>query len=343
MQRAAETSRFLIDLSSGGEFADSESLTGRDSLLQRLVVSGLAHAANSRELFNQLGNKLIRLAEHAYSLRDANTLQKASQVLMNLPTASARQVGQYYQALAARQNGRIDEALSLLETVADDGPVVYRARAIQALGAIYHRQGRHDEALRLYPEALRVASRDDGRDLLTTLLVVLEISCIKSEIGDHRGALADYESLSPLVRIVARENPVYFYGYHNELAIEFDEFGRTAEAEAACAIALASPFAPAYPEWSATRDEIAAKRRSATPSIVAVNRAPETEHSVQAQPKRQSTTSKALALSQLASDKASFQRSIIPIPETATNPLSAISILERVLICIGPRAPPTDR
>ena len=340
MQRAAETSRFLIDLSSGGEFADSESLTGRDSLLQRLVVSGLAHAANSHELFNQLGNKLIRLAEHAYSLRDANTIQKASQVLMNLPTASARQVGQYYQALAARQDGRIDEALSLLETVADDGPVVYRARAIQALGAIYHRQGRNDEALRLYPEALRVASRDDGRDLLTTLLVFLEISCIKSEIGDHRGALTGYESLSPLVRIVARENPVYFYGYHNELAIELDEFGRAAEAEAACAIALASPFAPAYPEWSATRDEIAAKRQSATPSIVAVKRAPETGHSVQAQPQRQSTTSKALALTQLANDKGSFQRSIIPIPATPTSPLTAISIRHRVLICIGPRAPP---
>ena len=262
---------------------------------------------------------------------------------MNLPTASARQVGQYYQALATRQNGRIDEALSLLETVADDAPLVYRARAIQALGAIYHRQGRHDEALRLYPEALRVASRDDGRDLLTTLLVLLEISCIKSEIGDHRGALADYQSLSPLVRIVARENPVYFYGYHNELAIEFGEFGRTAEAEAACAIALASPFAPAYPEWSATRDEIAAKRTAATPSIVAVNRTPETEPSPQVQPQRQTKPSKSLALSWLASDKTSFQRSINPIPAIATTALSAISIIDRVLICIAPRAPPACR
>lgn len=340
MHRAAKTSRFLIDLSSGGEFTDSESLTSRDSLLQRLVVSGLAHAANSRELFNQLGNKLIRLAEHAYSLRDGNTLQEASQVLMNFPTASARQVGQYYQALATRQNGKIDEALSLLETVADHAPLIYRARAIQALGAINHRQGRLDEALRFYPEALRMASRENGRDLLTTLLVLLEISCIKSEVGDHRGALAHYESLSPLVRIVGRLNPLYIYLYHNELAIEFDEFGRTAEAEAACAIALASPFAAAYPEWTATRDEIAARRERATRSIVPISHSLEARPSPKIQPQRQRRQARKLRPRIRLSGKDSFQRSIIPIPATLTNPLSAISILDRVLICIGPRAPP---
>ena len=297
MHRAAKTSRFLIDLSSGGEFADSESLTGRDSLLQHIVASRLARAANSSQEFNRLAQKLVQLAEHSFGLRDMDSLQEASLVLLNLPTAEARKIGQYYQALAIRRSGKIDESLPLFEAVADNAPMAFRARALQTLGAINHVKGRLDEALRLYPEAARAASPENGRDLLTTLLVNLDISCIKSEMGDHRGALADYENLSPLVQIVARETPLYFYLYHNELAIEFAELGRVAEAEAACAIALASPFAPAYPEWSATRDEIAVKRQSSTPSIIAINRRPECEHSAQAQPQPQTKPSQKLALS----------------------------------------------
>jgi tetratricopeptide (TPR) repeat protein len=203
---------------------------------------------------------------------------------MNLPIAEARQIGRYYQAIAISRIGKTDEALLLLEAVADRVPLAYRARAIQTLGSIYHRQGRLDEALRLYPEALLAASPQNGRDLLTTLIVHMERSCIKGEMGDHRRALTDYESLSPLVQIVGQQRPFYFYVYHNELAIELAELGRITEAEAALSIALASPFAPAYPEWTETRQEIAAKRQSATPSVVAINRAREAAPSPKAKP-----------------------------------------------------------
>jgi hypothetical protein len=140
--------------------------------------------------------------------------------------------------------------------------------------------------------------------------------------------------------MVAKHNPLYFFLYHNELATELAELGRLAEAEAACAIALGSPFAPAYPEWSDTREEIAAKRTSATRSVVAINRAPEADPSPQVEPQRHPESSRALAFVCPASNKDSFQRSIIPIPATATTAFNAVSILDRVLSCIGPRAPP---
>jgi hypothetical protein len=38
--------------------------------------------------------------------------------------------------------------------------------------------------------------------------------------------------------------------------------------------------------------------------------------------------------------KDSFEKSIIPIPATITTLITAISIRERVLICISPRSPP---
>jgi hypothetical protein len=142
------------------------------------------------------------------------------------------------------------------------------------------------------------------------------------------------------VQIVARQNPLYFYFYHNELAVEFAELGRLAEAEAASAIALASPFAPAYPEWSETRDEIAAKRVAATPSVVAVKRVPERAPLPQAKPQCKPKPLTKFAFSAPPSNKDFFQRSRIPIPARITIALNAVSILDRVLICIGPRAPP---
>jgi hypothetical protein len=167
------------------------------------------------------------------------------------------------------------------------------------------------------------------------LLVRLELSCIKSEVGDHRAALSDLESLAPLTRFVARRHALYFYVYHNELAVEFAQLGRLAEAEAASAIALASPFAPAYPEWSQTRDEITAKRTSATPSVVAINRPAEVIQSPQKQPYRQV---KLITVSWPARTEYSFQRSIFPIPARAAFQL--INILQRMLTFLRPRAPP---
>lgn len=341
MQNAPKTSRFLIDFSSEREFADSGIVVSHSKLVQHAVAKQLAYGANSRQLLNALAKKLIQVAEHSFGLRDIASLREASLVLLNLPIAEARKIGQYYQALAVRRSGKIDESLPLFEAVADSAPLAYRARALQTLGAIYHLKGQLDEAMRFYPDAIRVASSESGRDLLTTLLVNQEIACIKSEMGDHCRALADYEKLSPLVQVVARQNPLYFYFYHNELAVEFAELGRLAEAETACAIALASPFASAYPEWSGTREDIAAKRKSASPSVVAIHRVPEADVATQAESQRKPEPSRVL-FGRPANDNDSFQRSRNPIPATARAEiaLNAISILDRVLICIRSRAPP---
>lgn len=275
MHRAAKTSRFLINSSSSREFAGSESVISRIGSIQHVVGRLIARPVNSCQVLNAVTQRLTRFAEHAYSLRDMNALQEASLVLMKLPIADAHQVGQYYQALTLKRKGETEESQSLLEAIADSGPLAYRARAIQTLGALHHDKGLPAEALRFHLEARRVASSEARHDWLTTLLIQLEISHVQGDIGDHRRALNTLEELSPLVRIVAQQHPLYYYFYHNELAVEFRELGLITEAEAACAVALASPFASAYPEWSETRDEIAAERIAATPSAVAVTRASE--------------------------------------------------------------------
>lgn len=341
MQTAANTSLVLTSYSSKAVLADSEIVINHGGLFRHIVTSHLAETIHSQELFVKLANELIRFAEQAYMVRNVEVLDEVSQVLMNLPVNFARQIGLYYHALAINRKGQIDEAEGLLETVADNAPITYRARAIQTLGTNNHAKFHLDEALRLQLEALRVAADNNARGLQTTLMAHLEISHIASDSGDHKGALAILENASPLLHAVARQSPLYFYLYHNELAIELGELGRIAEARAASKVALASTYAPAYPNWAETRHELEAKRTSATPSVIAIHRAPEADPAPQVEPQRQPKPSRAVTFSCPASDKDFFQRSTTPIPATATIPLYAISILDRVLVCIGPRAPPS--
>ncbi|MGH9427864.1 MAG: hypothetical protein ACRD2L_16375, partial [Terriglobia bacterium] len=203
-------------------------------------------------------------------------------------------------------------------------------------------KGQLDEALRFQLEALRSGSDSNANGLQIALMAHLEISALKSLNEDHKGALGILENLSAVVQIVGRRRPFYFYVYHNELAIELGELGRIAEAKAASGIVLASPFAPAYPNWAETRQELEAKRTSATPSIVAVSRAPEAEPSPRIEPQLKREPSRALALRRPVRERYSFQRSKIPIAVIAKTPRDQTtqSTLDRVRTCIGPRAPP---
>lgn len=340
MQRAASKSRFLINLSLKQRFVDSESLVGIDNSLQGIVLSRLTRSANSHQLFDELANTFIRLAENAYSLRDTKRLEEASRVLMVLPLAKARPIGLFYQALTLKRTGQIDEAQKLFELIANNGPLSHRARAFQALGALHFDKGQPAEALRFHLEAARRASNEVDQNPLDKLMVQLEISHIQAHAGDHQRALAGLESLAPLVRFVAKEHPFYRYVYHNALAVEFGDLNRIAEAEAALSIALASPYAAAYPEWSETRDEIASKRQAASPSVVAIHRATEATPTPKAESQRKPKLVTGLAFSWQPGDKDFFQRSRIPIPRSTTIALHAVNILDLVLTGIGPRAPP---
>jgi tetratricopeptide (TPR) repeat protein len=345
MHTVANTNRFLTGCPSSVRLTDLETVVSRGGSIQHIVVSHLAQTLNSQKAFLKLTNALTHFAEQAYILRDLNALQEVSRVLMNLPVDAARQIGMYYHALAIKRKGLLDEAQTLLETVADNAPLNFRARALQGLGALHYDKGQLNETLRFQLEALRAASDKNAHGLQTTLMARLEIAIIKSLGGDHKAALFDLRSFRPLLNLVAKQKPFYFYLHLNELAVEFAEIGRLPEAEAASAIALASPFARAYPEWSETRDEIAAKRQSATPSVVAVNRAPAAEPSPQVQPQPKPQRSRSRLSKWLAVENTLLQRPLITTAPIATIAGAQIAqnILDRVLVCHRSRAPTANR
>ncbi len=343
MQKTANTSRFLTNTSSKLGFAGLESLAGRGGLFQHAILSRLAHTFNSHQLFNETADKFTRFAEHAYSLRDLETLENASQVLMNLPIEAARQTGLYYHALAVKRSGQRSEARLLLEKVAENGPLAYRARAIQSLGVIHYEQGQVDESSRCYLEALKIASTKNGQNWLPILMAHLDIVLHQSIEGDHLGAIAYLENLSPLMQLVSKQHPLYFYVYHNAIAVDLAEVGRITEAQAASEIALRSPFAAAYPEWAETREEISAKQQAASSSFIALNRAPEIAPSPQPQTLPSLKPVRVLVFAWPACDKFNLQISVFTIAPCVAIADDQVNrrILEMMRQSIQPRAPPS--
>jgi tetratricopeptide (TPR) repeat protein len=350
MHRAANIISFLTGQSSRIGFADVEKLVSAGNLFQHILLNRLADITNSKALSTHLGYEAIRLAEHAYCLRNWIALEEASVILMNLPISEIQQVGFYYQAITKYRRGQEAEAENQYKKLADSAPYPYRARALQSLGWICRLQGQLDEALRLNLEALQMASTNRKSNLLVKMWASWEIGFVKSLNGDHHQALKDLERDLPLIRAVAKHNPFYHYIYHADLAYELGQVGRIAEAESAVNIALASPFASAYPEWSETRDEIEQKHnypdlsrcfidRSLTESEVipdsTANLPAEAERATETKPVRASTLCRFIGQS-------IYQRPVtLPNAHKASIPGGlAQSFLQRLGRCIQPRAPP---
>jgi hypothetical protein len=136
--------------------------------------------------------------------------------------------------------------------------------------------GDRNGAMSFYREAMRIIALNRVCDPATLYFTSRMSAVVKALEGDHRGALADLEKIFPLVRMASSQQPYAYYDYLNTLAVELCEAGRVEEARCASEIALASPFARAYPEWRETREEIELKGRCSSRSTVAfAQRTPE--------------------------------------------------------------------
>jgi hypothetical protein len=258
MQTAAKNSFLLTDISSYGKLAGLPAFKSGE-FYQHLLL-GLCKGATAKQHFLILAHKVIAIADAAYTLRQSEVIEQASNLLLNLPLPQPyRRVGQYYLAVAKHQQGNNHEAFKLFEHVADDAPLRYRARAVQLLGMIRHTQGDFNSALPLYVESCRIAASENWCDPATLLTAQQNIAVMKSMYGDHRAALAHLESLLPLVKSVGASQPYKYCLYLNSLAVELGEVGRIEEARNICKITLASPYAFAYPEWRETSDDLERK------------------------------------------------------------------------------------
>jgi len=272
MQTAASSNLVLTDLFSFSKFGDLQKQFSHGGFYQQ-IISGLIRGAFGKQTLTELVNGLVALVRQAYAVRQIRVVEEGCQLLLNLPIGREYEsVGRYYQALCIYRRGQPTEARVLLEKVAGELPLRFRARALLAVAATYHDGGDLKSFLLLNVEASRAATSSDLRDLQTFVRSQRHLAMLKSMEGDHRGALSDLENVLPLARAVGRWQPHLIYEHLNSFAIELCEVGRLEEARNVSRIVLASPFADAYPESRETQEEIELCGRGASRSTVAVTR-----------------------------------------------------------------------
>jgi hypothetical protein len=218
-----------------------------------------------------LGDYLVVAAEQAFEFRQVEILEQIRRTILSLPLPSSYlSAARYYEALRAHDLGRgdMDRAQAILDRVVDDGPSPYRVRGLMSLGAIAHNRLDRHSAMLLYADAGRMAMRGpilDASGLLRSHRMVAVISAIE---GDHARALEMLESLLPLAMAIRSSDTYAYFDFLNSLAVELMEANRLEEAQNVSNLVIASPYAPAYPEWRETNNDIAIRRYRTPRSLV---------------------------------------------------------------------------
>ena len=270
MQTTASNNLVFNSLSSLKRLAEFEQQVSHARLYQG-IAQNLIRGLNTKQALSSFAARVISVADNAYAFRRLDMVGCAGQLLLSLPISrQLESIGNYYKALSLNQGGRgdTDGARLLLEGVAHSASSEYRARAMLALGSNSVAVGDHQTAMAFYRELTRLKTRDNSFNPVTLCVTGRMAAVVKVINGDHRGALSDLESMLPLARLAGSVQPYAYYDYLNTLAVELGELGRLHQARRASEIAIASPFARAYPEWRETFEDIEAKSRRSSRSIV---------------------------------------------------------------------------
>ena len=218
--------------------------------------------------------RLAFLGESAFALRQWERLRDVGNTLLSLPLpVEFQSIGAYFAGLAANTSGETSKAERLLEQSAERAPATYRGRSLLTLGTITGDRGDLDGQRDYFLRAARLAR--SSFDLYTAIHARRGLAIHRAIEGDHGRALDELESLWPLVRAVAKSDPVTYLDYLNSLAVELGEIGQVERAVEAARIVTASSVAVHYPEWQETAQELAALERKAF--IIRVPEAPERE------------------------------------------------------------------
>ena len=198
--------------------------------------------------FQELGNRLVKIAEQAQAFRQYDKIREAAQILANIPIKQYQSIGHYYLGLCEFRKGKSPK--ELFEQVAECAPARFRAFAMHSLAALAARNQDHEAELYWFAESLKVYPSAEA---------FIGLAVIKAKQGDHRHALKDLERFYPLARYAP---PYNFFDYLNSLAIELWEVGRKYEARNVIKPVLESPFIIAYPEWRETGEDLKEPNRS---------------------------------------------------------------------------------
>ena len=200
--------------------------------------------------YEQLGKRLIHLAEQAHAFRQFDKVQEIGQLLSNIPVKGYQSIGYYFLAVAANNKGNGDQekARQLYERAAETAPAHYQSKSLLSLAAVAANTNNRDLEMYFYLETIEA-----GKMNVAVLEALRGIAIYKAMEGYHDRAVKDLENILPIIKFAP---PHIYYAYLNSYATELGEVGRKSEARNISRIVLSSPFAHAYPEWQETGMEL---------------------------------------------------------------------------------------
>ena len=235
----------------------------RDRFIVSSVTGFYQYLTSNVSGFQELGEKLSRIAEIAQAFRQTERLEELGSILSNFPIKEYRLIGQYYLGWSAyRKGGNVQETFE--QTV--EQSKTYKATALIDLANIDFDKGDFVSALKNCIEAMKRAD-----NLSTVLKAARSVAILKSLEGSHNHALKDLERIYPLIKYAS---PIVHYQYLNSYAVELGEAGRIEEASNICKVVLASPYAFAYPEWRETDKDIALRGYKSRSSVSVIQSFP---------------------------------------------------------------------
>jgi hypothetical protein len=203
------------------------------------------------ESYQELGNRIIGQIKAAHAFRQIEKVRELSGILINSPIKEYQLAAQYYLAWCQCRESNYDTRMLDRVITQSRG---YRVKALLSRGAFEGYQGNLETASYFYLEAARAKPT-----LSEYIIAAKSISFIKSLEGFHKSALKDLDNLIPIMRYA---EPVVYYDFLNSYAVELGAAGRAYEASNVSSIVLASPFAPAYPEWQDTYADLNLKQKN---------------------------------------------------------------------------------
>ena len=212
-------------------------LSSLSPVYQRLLTGIATH--------QELGKRLLREIKLAHAFRRVEQVRELATVLINTPIKDHQLIAQYYLVWCnCRERSYESDALERII----EQTQTYKAQALLTRGTLDLYQSRPESALYFYNEALKCS-----HNIADFISVSLAIAQLKGIEGFNKAALKDLETLIPVSR---HADPRLYYGFLNSYAVELSEAGRNEEAHNIIRRVVASPFAPAYPEWRDTFSEL---------------------------------------------------------------------------------------
>ena len=200
--------------------------------------------------YEELGKRVLREIKAAHAFRQVESVRELSRLLLNIPVREYQLIAQYYLVWCKCREFQYHD--KVLENITEQSQT-YKAKALISRAAFEVYKGDMQHALYFYTEALKT-----NPTLPDYIKASTGIAMVKATEGFHKTALKDLESLIPLLR---HAEPANYFEVINAYAVESLENNRLEEAYNASLLAVSSPFAIVYPEYTQTHSEVIQQAR----------------------------------------------------------------------------------